>query len=450
MTKLLDSDKLLSKEAEAATLASMSLERDCVPGVLAIIGADDFYLPEHQTLFSALVELYAASAPTDAVALRTQLKEMNELERIGGVEYIARILDSVPSAASVGYYARVVKERRQYRDMVQGIERMKAVLDEPLTVAEQAQAVQDIALGIDADKPEREFFELSEHATKVVGAIPDRQEILPTGFRSIDRVIGGVCPGDLVILAGRPAMGKSALALDFTLNMAKGGKAVVFFSLEMTHKALIERAACALAGVNSQTLRVDKPPQEDFAKVCEQGFVLEKLNIVFHEGGVTPEKQRAFIKARKKTHGVDVVFIDYLQLMGAGQRTANRVDEVTTISRKLKRLAIRERVPVIALSQLNRQVESREHHRPRLSDLRDSGSIEQDADVVMLLHREDFYRRSESPETTAIDGTAELTVAKNRRGPTGIARLVFVEEYVKFGELALQGTSDRQAGYVDG
>jgi len=440
MTSLLDAEKLLSIEAEAGVLGSMMLERDCIPGVLAVVQAEDFGKPEHSVIFSALVELYSANAPTDAVALRTQLKMMNGLERIGGVEYIARILDSVPSAASVEYYARVVRDRRQYRDTLDALERMRAVLDEPLTVPEQVQRIQDIALGIDAGKPEREFFELSDHATKVVGALPDKQDVISTGFRSIDRIIGGVSPGDLVILAGRPAMGKSALALGFALNVAKSGKSIVFFSLEMTHKALIERAACALAGVNSQTLRTDKPPQEDFAKVCEQAFVLEKLNIVFHEGGLTPEKQRAFIKARKKTHGVDVVVVDYLQLMTAGQRTTNRVDEVTTISRKLKRLAIQEHVPVLALSQLNRQVESREHHRPRLSDLRDSGSIEQDADVVMLLHREDFYRRSESPETTAIDGTAELTIAKNRRGPTGVAKLVFVEEYCKFGELALQGT----------
>lgn len=300
------------------------------------------------------------------------------------------------------------------------------------------QQIQDIALGIDAARSETESFDLSDYATKVVGAMPDHQDVIPTGFGSIDRIIGGVCPGDLAILAARPSMGKSALVLDSAVNMAKTGKSVVFFTLEMTHKALIERAACALANVNGSVLKSGNPPQDELSKVCEAAFELEKLDIVFHEGGTTPEKQRAFIQTRSKTRGVDVVVVDYLQLMTAGCRTTNRVDEVTIITRKLKLTALREQIPIIALSQLNRQVESRDKHRPRLADLRDSGSIEQDADIVMLLHREDYYRRIENPETTAIDGTAEITVAKNRRGPTGLAKLVFVEEYCKFGDLALE------------
>jgi len=439
MTKLLDSDKLWSKEGEAATLASMMLERDCIPGVLAVVQADDFYLPENKPIFTALVELYGANAPTDAVALRTELKKMNELERIGGVEYIARILDSVPSAASAGYYAGVVRDRRQYRDLLQGIERMGKVLDEPLTVSEQVQAIQDIALSLEAEKAETEFFELSEHATAVVGAMPDHQDVIPTGFRNIDRIIGGLCPGELAVIAGRPSMGKSGVALDIALNMARAGKSIVFFSLEMGHKALIERAACSLARVNGAALKSGAiPPQREFAKVCEAAFALEKVDIVFHEGGMTPAAQLAFIRARKKSRGVDVVFVDYLQLMSGGHRNENRVQEVSEISLKLKRLAMQEHVPVIALSQLNRQVENREHHRPRLSDLRDSGSIEQDGDIVILLHREDYYRRIERPDADGddLDGRAEAIIAKNRRGPTGIAGLVFLEEFASFGDLA--------------
>jgi len=443
MIELLDEKKqerCWSKEAEAGVLGAMIIERGCIGNILGVVQAEDFYSPENQTIFTALMELYMAGAPTDPVALRTQLKKMGELERIGGVEYIDRILNSVPHAVNAEYYGGVVCDRRQYRDIQKAIERMREVLDEPGSVAEQAQAVQDIALGIDADKPEMEFFSLADYATKIVGDMGDKTDAIPTGFRNIDRIIGGVSPGELVILAARPQMGKSALGLDIALKMAKQGKSIVFFSLEMGHKALIERAACSLAHVNGAVLKSGERSQEDLEKVCAAAFELRELNIVFHEGGTTAEKQRAFIEARRKTHGVDIVFVDYLGLMNAGRRNENRVQEISEISRKLKLCAVQEKVAVIALSQLNRQVENRENHRPRLSDLRDSGALEQDADIVLLLYREDVYRQAEWPETTEIDGKAELTIAKNRRGPTGIARLLFLQEYTTFADLAKEGT----------
>ena len=440
MTELLDEkqqQRLWSIEAEAGVLGSMILDRDCIPKVFLIIKADDFYKPEHKTIFTALVDLFMAGAPTDAVALRTQLKTMNSLENIGGVEYIDQILNSVPHAVNAEYYAGVVRDRGQYRSLLQGIERMRDILDEPLSVPEQVQQIQDIALSIDADKPEQEFFSLTDYATKIVGDMGNKTDAISTGFRNIDRIIGGVSPGELIVIAGRPSMGKSALALDIALHQAKTGKAVVFFSLEMGHKALIERAACSLARVNGAGLKSGERSREDLEKVCEAAFELRKFNIVFHEGGLTPEQQRAFIEARRKSKGVDVVFVDYLQLMTAGgRRGENRVQEISEISRKLKLCAVQNSVPIIALSQLNRLVESREHHRPRLSDLRDSGSIEQDADIVLLLNREDYYRQNDKPGGGDKDGLAEAIIAKNRRGPVGIAKLAFFEEYTTFGDLS--------------
>jgi len=403
-------EKLWSIEAEAAVLGSMIYDDTCIGRILPILDEKSFFKPEHQTIYNALIALFVGNSPTDAIALRTELKMINQLERVGGAEYIKEILESVPSSANALYYAGVVRDQQKYRDLIGTVEQMQTVFDEPLDVDEQIQRIQDMALGFDKSKPSTEYFTLAEHAEKVAAESQEQKVVIRTGLRNIDNIIGGVNAGELIIIAGRPSMGKSALALQFTLNMAKDGLSIVFFTLEMTHRAFIERALKS-----------------------EQASALKELDVVLHEAGQTPDRQIAFIKTRKQAHKVDVVFVDYLQLMSAGRKNENRVQEITTISRKLKLASISENIPIIALSQLNRQVESRNKHRPRLSDLRESGSIEQDADVVMLLNREDYYRRNEDPEALQ-DGSTELIIAKNRQGPTGIARLVFLDKYVQFGD----------------
>lgn len=428
-------EKLWSLEAEAAVIGSAIIDSDCIGKILPILPTEDaFYKDEHRLIYAAVLRLYTNKQPTDAVALRTELKKANELDKAGGVEYITKILDSVPHSANARYYAGVVRNRQRYRDLITDVERMQGVIDEPLDVDGQIQRVQDIALAIEPDKPKAEFFTLAEHVTGVAGAMQDQQEAIPTEFPNIDRIIQGVAPGELCILAGRPSMGKSALALSMGLNMAKAGKSVLFFTLEMTHQSLIERAICMEAKVNMTKIKNDPEPY-DVVEVKRAVDRLKKRDLILHEGGTMPEKQIAFIRIQKKIHKVDVVFIDYLQLMNAGRKTENRVQEISTISRKLKLAAIRENVPIIALSQLNRQVEARPTHRPRLSDLRESGALEQDADVVMLLHREDYYRKIESPGSE-MDSLAELIIAKNRRGPTDIAKLTFLDKTVEFGNLS--------------
>ncbi len=406
----IDTEKLWSVEAEAGVLGSIVLDSGCIGKILPILDGNSFFKPEHQTIYDALIALFLGNNPTDAVALRTQLKAINQLEQIGGVEYIARLLESVPSSANAVYYAGVVKDRQKYRDLIGMVDLIGKVFDEPLGVDDQIQRIQDLALGFEKSKLSTEYFTLAEHAEKVAIESQEQTAVIETGFRNIDHIVGGVSPGELIIVAGRPSMGKSALALQFALTMAKAGLSILFFTLEMTYRALIERAL-----------------------KNEQAVELSKLDVVLHEGCETPEKQIAFIKTRKQTHKVDAVFVDYLQLMSTGRKSENRVQEITTISRKLKLAAISENVPIIALSQLNREVETREKHRPRLSDLRESGAIEQDADVVLLLHRDDYYRRNQDPDAPQ-DGNAELIVAKNRRGPTGIAELVFLDEFVRFGD----------------
>jgi replicative DNA helicase len=403
-------ENLWSVEAEAAVLGSMLIEPKCIGSIIALLDEKDFYLPEHQTIFICIMTLFVAGVPVESISLRTELKCIGKLDEIGGVAYIGKILDSTVSSANAMYYAGVVLDRSQYRQIVNTAEKINKVVTEPLTVSEQVQRIQELVLSLEHGKPEKEYFSFAQDAENIAAELNENKTCTPTGLRNLDFIIDGFYPGELIVVAGRPSMGKSALAAQLAINMAKSGLAITYFSLEMTARGLIERA------LKQHT-------------VSE----LNKMDVVIHERCDTPEKMIAFIKTRKQSNDVDVVVVDYLQLMTSGIKNENRVQEISTISRKLKLAAMQENVPVIALSQLNRAVESRDRHRPRLSDLRESGAIEQDADIVMLIHREDVYRRQENPQSE-LDGATELIVAKNRRGRTGIADLVFLDSKVMFGD----------------
>lgn len=402
-------EKLDSRVPEAAVLGSMIIGPKCIGKVIGILPSEDcFWYPAHRIIYALILRRYFTSEKVDGLLIRDDLERTGQLEKIGGFDYLQKMLNNIPSAANAEFYAKAVRKYKKQRDIIRAagdIQKVIADNDEPENQIEQ---IQQIALGLESDA-KSEYFPFSEYAEKVAME-PERETLIKTGLLNIDELIGGVSPGEIIILAGRPSMGKSALALQFALNMAKAGLAVVFFTLEMTYQSLIRRAL--------KNHEVDE---------------LKKLDIVIHEAGQTPEKQIAFVKTWKQAHKADVVFIDYLQLMTTARKAESRNQEITIISRQLKRLAVSERVPVIALSQLNRQVENRATHKPRLSDLRESGSIEQDADIVMLLHREDYYRRSENPNSEQ-DGTTELFIAKNRDGPTDVAKLVFLDDRVKFGD----------------
>jgi replicative DNA helicase len=242
-------------------------------------------------------------------------------------------------------------------------------------------------------------------------------------------------------------MGKSALALDIALNVARRGKSALLFTLEMGYAELIDRALAASAEVDLRHVKRTEDAAEK-ERIYRAAFELKRLKLVIHEGADTPAKILAFVRAWRRRHGVDLVVVDYCQLLSTGRRTENRQAEIATISRKLKQLALQEHMPVLLLSQLNREVESRTDRRPRLSDLRESGALEQDADVVMLLYRPDYYRRRDDPNAE-VDGTAELHVAKNRSGPTGVVRLVFFEEYAHFVNMTQASESARQLAFME-
>jgi replicative DNA helicase len=435
-------DKLWSLSGEAGVIGSMILDRDVMPKVLSILPDGNlFYKPEHQRIFDSLMELYMSGKPLDAIMLRDELERRGQLAEVGGVDYIARILDSVPSSANAEYYSRIVKERWQYRQLVDAIENMQKVVNEPLDIGEQVEQIRQLALALNVNHQQNGCYTLKDSAEKVATSIAKTDSNIPTGYRNIDRVITGIRTGELIIIAGRPSMGKSGLALQIALSAAKNGISVLFVSLEMGHRSLIERAIGMVGDINVSALKNFPQTDRIYEQANEAAHVISKYDLTIHEGLNTPEKLVSFVIEQKKIHKVDIVFVDYLQLMSAKGKVENRVAEISAISRQLKTLAMDEAIPVVALSQLNRECESRVGHRPRLSDLRDSGSIEQDADIVLLLHREDYYRLAENPSGSEPDGIVEIIIAKNRRGPTGIAKLVFLPETVKFGDLS-EGQDD--------
>jgi len=438
--KPLDIDKLYSLEAEAAVLGSMIIDPDCISKVLPMLPRSDvFYIPEHQTIYEALVKLYIKGKPIDAISLRDQLKTQGQLAKLKGdetlsVEYIGKLIESVPSSANAVYYARIVREKETERQLWSAAEQIKNVVEEARPVDEKIESVQDIALGLELMKTGPDYIEIGRLAADVVAAMRDGPgQVVSTGFKELDGLIQGFYLGEFVLMAGRPSMGKSGLMLDIALHVTKAGMAVLIFSLEMTEWGLTERAICNLAAVDVTRIRTGEADEFDWVEVRNAASELQKRNLILGSIGSTPEQVAGLVHRLKQTHNIGIVFIDYIQLMSLGKKAENRQQEITEISRKLKGIALRENIPLVVLSQLNRQVDARDDHRPRMSDLRESGSLEQDADLVLLLYRGDYYRKDE-PDFKPT-GLAEVIVAKNRRGPVGKARLVFVHDYVKFSDL---------------
>jgi len=393
------------RPSEAALLASMILEPNIIPSVLEIIDDEnDFIFPEHQAIFLTIFKLWLAGKKVDGLLVRDELTRIGE--KSFNVDYFIEMLETVPSAASAVYYAKAVKSHKVKRDIVSAAEEIKKVshIDENDLAIEKIQSIANSLI----IKENPQFFTFRNTVDNVIALQQHERLYLKTGFCDIDYYIKGFEESQLVILAARPSMGKSALALQIAINQAKAGKNILFFSFEMSHTQIIERA-----------LITNK--QDD----------LKSLNFTINETASNIDQLVTFVKGRKKLYGIDVVYIDYLQLMTANNKE-NRNQEISTISRKLKLLAMEEQIPIITLSQLNRQVELRGNHTPNLSDLRESGSIEQDADIVLFLTREDYYRLADKHNTTEIDGLADVIVAKNRNGKPGHLNLIFVPEKISF------------------
>ena len=430
-------------DAEMALLGSMMMSREAIAEVLPIVGREDgcwFYLPAHQKLFEVLVDLF--DDPTkaiDAVPVADELRRRELFDAVGGYEYMVKLAESFGDWANAEHYARIVRDKGMLRDLIRcaheisemayrGLDEARQILDEAekkiFTTTERRISGHSIAL---RDVVARLVKQLEQHES---GACTG----LPSGFTQLDEYTSGFQPGDLIVVAGRPSMGKTALGLNIAQHMAVLDHIpVVFFSMEMSADQLAQRLVCAHSGIDSQRLRRHMLSEEDTRRLLNACAEFEHAALLVDDTpGMSAMELRAKARRLRQTHGIQAVFVDYLQLMHA-PRAESRQVEIAEISRGLKALGRELSVPVVAMAQLNRMPEGRADKRPLMSDLRESGAIEQDADVVLLIHREEYYK----PEDENVQGVAEIIIAKQRNGPTGTVKLSFNKRHTRFANLSM-------------
>jgi len=431
--------------AEQSVLGGMLLSKDAIAEVIEVIKANDFYKPAHEAVFGAILELYGRGEPADPVTVAALLTKKGEINRIGGAPYLHTLINSVPTAANAGYYAEIVKERAVLRRLVEAGTRIVQMgySADGSDVEQIVDAAQQEMYNVTDGNTSEDFIPLAdamEGALDEIESISNRSGQMtgvPTGFHDLDALTNGLHPGQMVIIAARPAIGKSTLGLDLARSCSiKNGLSCVIFSLEMGRNEIIMRLLSAEARVALHHMRSGTMTDEDWARLARRmGPVSEAPLFIDDSPNMSMMEIRAKARRLKQRHDLQLVIIDYMQLMQHSstnsKRPDNRQQEVSEISRSLKLLAKELEVPVIAISQLNRGPEQRTDKRPMMSDLRESGSLEQDADVIILLHREDAYER-ESPRA----GEADLIVAKHRNGPTANITVAFQGHYSRFVDMA--------------
>jgi replicative DNA helicase len=442
-------DDIYSLEAEAGVLGSLILGGKKNPAligeVMGKLNTEDFYLPEHQAIYDAVCDVYIKSSILDPVLLREKLKQGRQLDEVGGVdEYLVEIIEKLTSAANLDYFVEIVKRKAKNREVIKAGEAIRKLANTSEQPDEKIQQIQELASALTPIENNKEVYPVEEIAQEGLDDLLENSSGIKTGFERLDWHIGGLQKGDMAVVAARPSMGKTAFATDLALNMARDGRSVVIYSLEMTRLQIVQRMICNIARVDMHKIRQRNYTDDDIRELNAAKETLSKYNILIMKySQLTPATFRASLKNVQHRFGADCVIIDYLQLMEVKGKTESRQQEITKISRCLKAAAKGEELPLVVLSQLNREVEHRTSHKPQLSDLRESGSIEQDADVVILLHRPDWYHRGEADYTKTNNGIFQ--VAKSRNGPTGELELQFNKKYVSFGNIS--STTDEWKGF---
>jgi replicative DNA helicase len=425
-------------EAEESVLGSILMSAEAANVALEKLHTEDFYRPAHQNIFQAISDLFNANQPIDAVTVSEALRRSGALDRVGGVGFLTGLIDAVPTTSNIEYYAGIVEEHALRRRLLRvggDIGALASAMEEPITEV--------------LDQSEQAVFAVSERRVgdglapidPLLGPAIERAEELnrqglditgtPTGYRDLDRMLSGLHPTNLLIVAARPGMGKTALALNIAQNVAVNDIPVAIFSLEMSREEIVTRMLCAQGRIDSQRLRSGRLAESDFTKLSNAASVLYKKPVFVDDSpGLTVTEIRAKSRRMRRRPGLGLIIVDYLQLM-QGSGGENRQQEIAQISRSLKNLARELEVPIIAVSQLNRSLESREDKRPRLGDLRESGAIEQDADVVAFIYRHEYYH----PEAQETKGIAELNIAKHRQGAVGRVEMTFLPEFTLFADM---------------
>ena len=428
-----------SIEAEQSVIGSMLLEKEAIVVATEMLKADDFYQHQYGIMFATITELYNEGKPTDLVTLQDALKMKDAPPEISGIDFLRDLLNVVPTSANIRYYAEIVAEKALLRRMIKVTEE---IADSCYAGKEK---VEDLM-----EQTEKKIFDLVQKrntgdyvpirdvvinvVNKIEQASKSKSTVtgIPTGFTDLDYRTSGMQPSDLVLLAARPSMGKTAFVLNLAENFAvKQNYTTAIFSLEMSKEQLVNRMLSMESRVDSQTLRTGNLSDNDWDQLVESSGIIANSRLIIDDTpGISIGELRSKCRRYKLEHDLKVVIIDYLQLMSGsgGKNSDNRQQEISEISRSLKALARELNVPVIALSQLSRACESRQDHRPMLSDLRESGAIEQDADVVMFIYRDEYYNKD-----TEAKNIAEIIIAKQRNGPIGTVELVWLTDYTKFG-----------------
>ena len=431
--------------AERSVLGSMLLSKDALADVVALIRGEDFYRPANEVIFEAITHIYSRGEPVDAVTVAAELTRRGEIGRIGGPAYLASLIAEVPTAANGAYYAQIVRDQAVLRRLVDAGTRITQ-----LGYTTQGEAIEELVNTAQAEvyavtergasEDYKAIGELTKtvldeiEAVKLHGGMPSG---VPTGFPELDSLTGGLLPGQMVIVAARPGVGKSTLALDFARSAAVDNKLpTVVFSLEMSRSEITQRLLSAESGVYLDNLRHGRTPNQEWGKVVARlGDINAAPLFIDDSPNMALMEIRAKCRRLKQLHGLKLVIIDYLQLMSSGRRVESRQVEVSEFSRALKLLAKELGVPVVAISQLNRSAEQREGKEPRMSDLRESGSLEQDADLVILLHRTEEKTEQGRPY---LGGDGHIIVAKHRNGPTGDIQVVFQGNRARFVPMAAE------------
>ncbi len=436
-----------SAEAERAVLGAVLLDNRLFDQAAGVLHIEDFHLRAHQIVFAAMASLSAASRAIDALTLRSELEKGSHLQEIGGASYISSLLDGVPRLTNIEHYARIVKEKAVQRKLIHAAYKiLEQSYTDDLEAADLLEEAERSIFEISQERIESGFVKLGHilpDAYKQIQSFYEQKSLITgigTGYTDLDALTSGFQKTDLIIIAGRPGLGKTSLALNIGQYAALGHHSVGVFSLEMSSFQLVIRLLCSHARIDSHKLRSGRLSKGDWEELAATMGQLDQAQIFIDDAaGISIMEMRSRARRLKAEHGLDLLIVDYLQLMspGGGRKTDNREREISAISRSLKALAKELNIPVVALSQLSRAPEQRRGRqlgRPQLSDLRESGSIEQDADVVIFIYREDLYKRPEDLEGE--EGVAEIIVAKQRNGPTGMIKLAFIDKWTRFENLA--------------